>query len=145
PTEPMLAEHLGPWARDQLEHMGRRTPRITDWYPRARNGGMRVDAWPDKPGHIWGSDPEMLREQLLDEYDMDYAILEVLSGQDCYDHPDFSREWNHAVSPWQLETWLEFAPRLRASIPAPRECPRRAGRDIARRPGGWGCVGAVLP
>ena len=57
-TEPMLAEHLGPWARAQLERYGRRTPRTTDWYPRARNGGMRVDAWPDKPGHIWGSDPE---------------------------------------------------------------------------------------
>ena len=144
-TEPMLAEHLGPWARAQLEHYGRRTPRITDWYPRARNGGMRVDAWPNKPGHIWGSDPEMLREQLLDEYDMDYAILEVLSGQDCYDHPDFSREWNHAINQWQLETWLEFDPRLRATIAVAHEYPELAVKEIERRADDERFVAVLLP
>ena len=40
-----------------------------------------------------------LRE-LLDEYDIDYAILEVLSGQDCYDHPDFALEWNLSGEPF---------------------------------------------
>ena len=30
PTEAMLAQHLGPWARSHLEHHGRRTPRTTD-------------------------------------------------------------------------------------------------------------------
>jgi uncharacterized protein len=144
-TEPMLAEHLGPWARAQLEHYGRRTPRITDWYPRARNGGMRVDAWPNKPGHIWGSDPEMLREQLLDEYDMDYAILEVLSGQDCYDHPDFSREWNHAINQWQVETWLEFDPRLRATIAVPHEYPELAVMEIEKRADEERFVAVLLP
>jgi hypothetical protein len=81
-TEPMLAKYLSAPARRMLERYGRRTPRVTDWYPRARNAGMRVDAWPGKPGHIWGSDPETLRAQLLDEFGVDYAVLEVLSGQD---------------------------------------------------------------
>ncbi len=93
-TEAMLAKYLSAPARRMLERYGRRTPRITEWYPRARHAGMRVDAWPGKPGHIWGSDPELTREQLLDEFDVDYAVLEVLSGQDCYDHPDFAAEWN---------------------------------------------------
>jgi hypothetical protein len=57
PTDAMLAEHLGPRSRRLLDRYGRRSPRITTWYPRARNAGMRVDAWPGKPGHIWGSDP----------------------------------------------------------------------------------------
>src|ERR1700759_4071576 len=112
-TEAMLARYLSPSAKRMLERYGRRTPRVTEWYPRVRHSGMRVDAWPGKPGHIWGSDPEMLREQLLDEYGIDYAILEVLSGQDCYDHPDFARDWNHAINEWQVQTWLDFDSRLR--------------------------------
>jgi hypothetical protein len=84
-TEAMLARYLSPAAKRMLERYGRRTPRVTEWYPRVRHSGMRVDAWPGKPGHIWGSDPELTREQLLDEFDVDYAVLEVLSGQDCYD------------------------------------------------------------
>jgi uncharacterized protein len=144
-TEPMLAEHLGPWARGHLERYGRRTPRTTDWYPRARNGGMRVDAWPDKPGHIWGSDPELLREQLLDEYDVDYAILEVLSGQDCYDHPDFSHEWNHAINQWQAETWLEFDPRLRGTIAVAHEYPELAVTEIEKRADDERFVAVLLP
>ena len=105
-TEAMLAAYLSAPARRLLEHYGRRTPRVTEWYPRARNAGMRVDAWPGKPGHIWGSDPETTRSQLLDEFGVDYAVLEVLSGQDCYDHPDFAAEWNSAVNDWQAEEWL---------------------------------------
>jgi predicted TIM-barrel fold metal-dependent hydrolase len=144
-TEAMLAQHLGPWARAHLEHHGRRTPRTTDWYPRARNGGMRLDAWPDKPGHIWGSDPEMLRRQLLKEYDVDYAILEVLSGQDCYDHPDFARDWNHAINEWQLETWLEFDNRLRGTIAVAHEYPDLAVAEIERRAGDERFVAVLLP
>jgi predicted TIM-barrel fold metal-dependent hydrolase len=132
-TEAMLAEYLSPAARRMLERYGRRTPRVTEWYPRARHSGMRVDAWPGKPGHIWGSDPELMRAQLLDEFDIDYALLEVLSGQDGYDHPDFAAEWNHAINQWQLEVWLEFDPRLRATIAVPHEYPDLAVAEIERR------------
>ncbi len=70
-TEAMLARYLSAPARRLLARYGRRTPRVTEWYPRARHAGMRVDAWPGKPGHIWGSDPELMPEQLLDEFDID--------------------------------------------------------------------------
>src|SRR3954470_15778412 len=74
PTQAMLAPYLSRRRARHLERFGRRTPIVTEWYPRVRNGGMRLDAWPDKPGHIWGSDPELLRSQLLDEWKIDYAI-----------------------------------------------------------------------
>lgn len=120
--DPMLIEYLSPPARRLLERYGRRSPRITEWYPRARNAGMRVDAWPDKPGHIWGSDPETTRAQLLDEFGIDYALLEVLSGQDCYDSADFADEWNQAINQWQVDKWLNFDDRFlgdrrRARVP----------------------------
>jgi predicted TIM-barrel fold metal-dependent hydrolase len=144
-TDAMLAEHMGPSSRRMLERFGRSTPKVTDWYPRARNAGMRVDAWPNKPGHIWGSDPEMLREQLLDEFDVDYAILEVLSGQDCYDHPDLAGDRNRAVNDWQLHTWLEFDPRLRATIAVAHEYPELAVAEIERRAEDERFVAVLLP
>src|ERR1700749_4096896 len=72
-TEAMLAKYLSAPARRLLERYGRRTPPVTEWSPRARNADIRVDAWPGKPGHIWGSAPETMREQLLDEFGVDYA------------------------------------------------------------------------
>ena len=144
-TEAMLARYLSPAARRMLERYGRRTPRVTEWYPRARHSGMRVDAWPGKPGHIWGSDPELTREQLLDEFDVDYAVLEVLSGQDCYDHPDFAAEWNTAINQWQLDEWLGFDPRFRGTIAVPHEYPELAVAEIERRAGDDRFLAVLLP
>ena len=59
-TEAMLARYLGPCGpRACSSGTGGARRAITEWYPRARHAGMRVDAWPGKPGHIWGSDPEL--------------------------------------------------------------------------------------
>ena len=144
-TEAMLAKYLSARARRMLERYGRRTPRVTEWYPRARNAGMRVDAWPGKPGQIWGSDPETMRAQLLDEFGIDYAVLEVLSGQDCYDDPDFAAEWNSAVNDWQLDEWLGFDSRLRGTIAVPHEYPELAVAEIERRAGDERFVAVLLP
>jgi predicted TIM-barrel fold metal-dependent hydrolase len=141
-TDAMLAPYMGASARRLQEQFGRATPRITDWYPRAghagtdwypraRNAGMRADSWPDKPGHVPGSDPEMMREQLLDEYDVDYAILEVLTGQDCYDHPELAAERMRATNDWQLEHWLDDD-RVRATIAVAHEYPELAIKEIER-------------
>ena len=43
-TPPMLMERLSARWRRHLERLGRRTPMITDIYPRARNAGMRDEA-----------------------------------------------------------------------------------------------------
>jgi len=132
-TEPMLTQYMSAGARRRLERYGHRSPRITDWYPRARNAGMRVDAWPDKPGHIWGSDPETTRAQLLDEFGIDYALLEVLSGADCYDDADLAAAWNQAINDWQLDKWLEFDDRFRSAICVPHEYPDLCVAEIGRR------------
>lgn len=144
-TEAMLAEYLSSQTRRLLERYGRRTPRVTEWYPRARNAGMRADAWPGKPGHIWGSDPELTRAQLLDEFDVDFAVLEVLSGQDCYDDARLAAEWNRAINQWQLERWLEFDPRFRASIAVPHEYPDLAVNEIERCAADPRFVAVLLP
>src|ERR1700733_4473971 len=144
-TEAMLARYLSGPARRMLERFGRRTPRVTEWYPRARHAGMRVDAWPGKPGHIWGSDPETMRAQLLDEFAVDYAVLEVLSGQDCYAPPDFAAEWNPAVNQGQVDEGLSFAPRLRGTIAVAHEYPSLAVAEIERRAADERFVAVLLP
>src|SRR5262249_47731052 len=61
-----------------VERYGRRAPHVTDLYPRPRNKGMRADAWPD--GGVPGSDYDLMREQLLDEHDVDFGVLLCLNG-----------------------------------------------------------------
>ena len=68
------------WGR-HLERYGRRAPFVTDLYPRPRNKGMRADSWPE--GGIPGSSYELLREQLLDEHDVDFGILLCLNAHDA--------------------------------------------------------------
>src|SRR6266700_1016706 len=74
-TRAMMMDRVSPASRRHLERFGLRSPPITELYPRARNAGMRADSWPDAPGAVPGSDRDLLTRQLLDEYDVDYAIL----------------------------------------------------------------------
>jgi uncharacterized protein len=144
-TDAMLLEYMGPKERRLLEQYGRASAKITDWYPRARNAGMRADSWPTGPGQVPGSDPEMLKEQLLDEYDVDYAILEVLSGQDCYDHPDLAVSRMRATNQWQVERWLDFDDRTRATICIPHEYPDLAVKEIERWADDERFVATIMP
>jgi hypothetical protein len=62
-----------PWrTRYGNENSGRGTRVVRD-YPRWRNGGFRIDA--AVPGGAPGSDIDVLRVQLLEEYETDIAIL----------------------------------------------------------------------
>ena len=94
----MLMPYLSARTRRYVERYRRRTPNEMHSYPRARGAGTRLDAWPDKPGHIPGSDPELLRAQLLDEWGVDYAVLQVMASMDCYDRPEIAAELARAVN-----------------------------------------------
>jgi uncharacterized protein len=144
-TPPMLMERLSARWRRHLERFGRRTPMITDIYPRARNAGMRADSWPDVPGGVPGSDPELARRQLLDEWDVDYAVLNGLNGQDCYDPPGFAAELNRAVNDWLWEEWMEPDGRWLGAIAVPHDYPDLAVEEIERRAGEGRWVQVIFP
>ena len=119
------------WAR-HLERYGRRAPHVTDLYPRPRNKGMRADSWPE--GGVPGSDYELLREQLLDEHDVDFGVLLCLNGQDSgYDPPGLAADFNRALNDWLVEEWLDRDDRLRSSICVPHDHPELAVAEIERR------------
>jgi uncharacterized protein len=131
------------WGR-HLEHYGRRAPFVTDLYPRPRNKGMRADSWPE--GGVPGSDYGLLREQLLDEHDIDFGILLCLNGHDAgFDHPEFDAAINRAVNDWLIEEWLERDDRLRACISVPYDHPDLAIQEIERLGGDDRFVQILLP
>jgi predicted TIM-barrel fold metal-dependent hydrolase len=144
PTPAMLLPYLSGRARRSIERYGRRAPAEPHTYPRVRGGGTRLDAWPARPGHWPGSDPETLRTQLLEEWGIDYAILEVLVSLDCYDEPDIAAEIAGAGNDWTGE-WLDFDDRLRAAIIVPHEYPELAIAEIERRSSDPRFVGVLMP
>jgi uncharacterized protein len=98
-------------------------------YPRWRNGGFRLDA--AVSGGAPGSDINVMRAQLLDEYGTDIAVLIpltfVLEGPS-----DYKAALCRAVNDWVAEQWLDRDPRLRASLNVPFDSPQLAVAEIER-------------
>ena len=100
-------------------------------YPRVRNSGFRLDSWP--AGGFPGSDLQMVRDQLLDELDIDHGVLIPLQGHAWGpEEPEFAAELCRALNDWFTEAWLDAEPRLRASIAVPLESPDLAAAEIRR-------------
>jgi predicted TIM-barrel fold metal-dependent hydrolase len=144
-TPPMVMARLSTRWRRHYERFGRRTPMITEIYPRARNAGMRADSWPDDPAGFPGSDPELARRQLLDEWDIDYGVLNGLNGQDCFDPPGFAAELNRAVNDWLVEEWMEPDPRFVGAIAVAHDYPSIAVEEIELRAGDDRWVQVIFP
>src|SRR5262249_34853143 len=134
-TRAMLAERASPQWRRHFERFGLRSPPITELYPRARNAGMRADSWPGGPGSVPGSDRELLTRQLLDEYDVDFALLNTLGLQDCNEVPELAAELARIQNDWMEEEWMDRDPRLLGAIVIPFEYPHAAAAEIERRAG----------
>ena len=132
-TRSMLMERTNGGWRRHFERYGLRTTPITEFYPRARNRGMRADAWPEAPGSIPGSDPELLIRQLVDEYDIDYGILNPLGLLECNEVPGFAAELARVVNDWIGEEWLDRDARLLGALVIPHEHPAEAVREIVSR------------
>jgi len=132
-----------PWRR-RFERFGPRIPNPPMIYPRVRNGGMRLDSWPEDG--IPGSDLGLVRKQLLDEYDIAYGILIPLQGHSYGGvAPEFAQALCRALNEWIIEGWLDPEPRLRSSICVPHESPELAAREIRRYAGDHRFVQVLLP
>jgi predicted TIM-barrel fold metal-dependent hydrolase len=77
-------------------------------------GGSRLDSYP-ADGSFPGSDYAMMREQLLDPYDVERVVLGFNTGtNNSLQNPYFAQAVVRAMNDWNLETWL--------SIPDERLC-----------------------
>jgi predicted TIM-barrel fold metal-dependent hydrolase len=102
-------------------------------YPRMSPGtGMRMDAWP-KDGSPPGSDLDLMREQLLDLFDVRYGLLAPLVGGAAAErNVEFGAAMAVAVNEWQCATFCDPEPRLKASVQITLEHEASALAEIER-------------
>jgi uncharacterized protein len=91
----------------------------------ARPGSKPVDGLP-------GSSLDLLREQLLDPWNVRYAILNCVYGVQLIQNREWATVMAQAMNDWQIAEWLEKDERLRASITVSTRDPEAAAREIDR-------------
>jgi uncharacterized protein len=131
----VLLPYLDPYSRDYLERGERGAPNLPiaprPWlHP---EGYMRTDAIPSG-GRVPGSDYDLMCEQLLDRFDIDYAIL---TGDDIIDvstiaNPIYAQALARAYNEWIAEHWLARDERLLGSIFVAPQDPVAAAAEIRR-------------
>ena len=97
-----------------VKQTGFSTPSIPT-YPKGYDAASRRDAWPPNGGRP-GGDPDFAREQLLDEWGIDLAILNPLYAVANVQNLDFANALMRAVNDWHAAIWLDADPRWRGSI-----------------------------
>lgn len=113
-------------------------------YPKVSpGGGARVDAWPPS-GAVPGSDLDFMREQLLDPYGAELAILSCLYRAAEQLNDEYAAALSSAVNDWQAEEWLARDSRLRASIVVPYEAAELAAAEIDRAAATPGFIQVLL-
>ena len=131
------------WQRHVMA-FGPRVPGAYAFFPRMRNGGYRIDARPAEG--FAGSDLGLVQAQLLDEYDMDYAVLTPMQPQTFgAEAPELAAELCRATNDWTREDWLDRDSRLLGSICPPHEYPDLAVEEIERVAGDRRFVQVLLP
>jgi uncharacterized protein len=105
----------------------------------------RVDAEPQDGGAA-GSDYELLCEQLLDRYSIDYAVL---TGDEPIEvstlaNPFYAQALARASNEYTIEHWLGRDPRFVGSLFVAPQDPHGAAREIRRLGGTPGIVQVLL-
>ncbi len=113
-----------------IKQSGFKRPPI-EHYPKVYQAAARRDAWPPS-GKIPGSDPEFSRAQLLDEWKIDYAILNPLYFVSGIHNPDFANALMRAINDWTASVWLDSDARWRGSIMPNVRDPQSAAEEIRR-------------
>jgi len=105
-------------------------------YPRMSPGvGMRMDSWP-KDGSPPGSDLGLMREQLLDLFDVAYGLLAPLvGGHGGERNVDYAAAMATAVNEWQCAAFCDPEPRLKASVQITLEHEQATIAEIEKRAG----------
>ncbi|MPZ00608.1 MAG: amidohydrolase family protein [Actinophytocola sp.] len=133
----VLLPYLPPAFREYLQRGELPGPRGS--FPHAHRpwlhpeGFMRYDAVPAS-GAAAGSEYELLREQVLDRYDVDYAIL---TGDEAIEastlaNPYYANALTSAYNDWLVQEWLPADPRLKGSLVVAPQDPHGAAAEIRR-------------
>jgi predicted TIM-barrel fold metal-dependent hydrolase len=108
------------------------------------HGATRLDLW--GPENIPPTaNREQMRAELLDKYEIDYAILNcsALGGTSAHPDADYGMAIARAFNDYQIEHWCGFDPRFRCSLVVASSDIRAAAAEV-RRLGGHPAVAQVL-
>ena len=100
--------------RTYVRSSGMQMPPVSH-LPKLYELAARRDAWPPDGGKP-GSNPDFMREQLLDAWRIDAAILNPLVGVSGIRNLDLANAAMRAVNEWVEEVWLSADERWHASI-----------------------------
>jgi predicted TIM-barrel fold metal-dependent hydrolase len=125
-----LAPYLPERWRQYVLQSGMEMPPISI-YPKLHKAAARRDSWPPDGGKP-GSDPTFAREQLLDLWGIDAAILNPLIGVSLVRNPDLANALMRAVNEWTADVWLAADPRWHGSIMVNTNDPEASAREIER-------------
>jgi uncharacterized protein len=114
-----------------------------NYYPEGVDLSSRLGSKPPS-GDPPGSDPTLMREQLLDATGVSYAVLNCLYGVQLVHNEDWALAMARAVNDWQVAEWLDKDSRLRASIVVPTQNPEMAAEEVERLGGHPGLVQVLL-
>jgi len=109
-------------------------------------GVMRRDAVPEGGG-VPGSDYELMREQLLDRHELEYAILnggDILTVGTLPDS-ELAAALARAYNRWLVDVWLASDGRFRGSLVVAPQDPHAAAEEIRARGDAPGIVQELPP
>lgn len=126
---PFLSES---W-KDYIQLGGFKLPGVS-MYPKVYAQAARRDAIPYKGGTA-GGDPTFAKRQLLDEWDIDYGILNPLIGVPQVKNPGLAKALMRAVNDWTQSVWLDDDPRWLGAIMVNPGNPAASAEEIRRAAG----------
>ena len=92
-----------------------------------------------------GSSLALIREQVLDAWNVELGILNCFYSVDSIAAPDTAAAIASAVNDWLIHEWLANEPRLRATMLVPTRVPEMAAAEIDRVGSHPGIVQVMLP
>lgn len=96
-------------------------------------GGVAMSEAAVPQGGPAGSSFDLMKEQLLDSYDIEYAVLvSMFHPTDMTVQTEFASALATAYNNWLLENWLEKDSRFRGSVSIAAQEPEDAAREIDR-------------
>ncbi|SFE52672.1 amidohydrolase family protein [Alteribacillus iranensis] len=140
-----LAPYLEqPWKR-WLTECGWNGTRQLPYVQHLPGGVEKMDAKPGD-GRPAGSDYKLMKEQLLDKYDVEHAILTGLFYPSTMKAQyEFATALASAYNDWQIENWLDKDSRFKGSIHVAAQDPHSAAREIDRLASHPQMVQVLLP
>lgn len=114
--------------------------------PLAGATSIRQDATPPGGG-AGGSDPVFMQEDLLDQYDIEYAVLSSIQAGKLATLPnaDEATVLARAFNDYFINEWLTVDPRYRLAVCVAAHDPQEAAKEIRRIGDEEGVVAVFLP